>query len=260
MIFRRWGGGSTTGWNFSENSSVLVSSPIPMIVRICNILDNHNNRIILSPTHPTTIFTIVVLHLSKISIITTRKDLIFNGFGSKGRPVDGMYQTCWVHQVQPWGHDCPLHKPPPQPLSTKQPPAQPSRGLASTFFWKYEGLEKWPQRPWTSVCLTIELQSKCKLLPSLKRTSISPENDLIADSCEAQHKRIFKHQIVIWHLTLVLVESAKCKHWTGSAGIGGTKSAPQISENWWRGRAFAVSLVLSICEFSGLGRNLHDLR
>ena len=61
-----------------------------------------------------------------------------------------------------------------------------------------------------------------------------------------------------WHL--VLVESAKCKHWTGSAGIGGTKSAPQISENWWRGRAFAVSLVLSFCEFSGLGRNLHDLR
>ena len=199
--FPKMRGGSKAVWDFSENSSVLVPSPIPVIVTICNILGNHNNRIILSPTHPTTICKIVVLHLSKISIITTRKDLIFNGFGSKGRLVDGMYQTCWVHQVQPWGHDCPLHKPPPQPLSTKQPPAQPSRGLASTFFWKYEGLEKWPQRPWTSVCLTIKLQSKCKLLPSLKRTSISPENDLIADSCEAQHKRISKHQIVIWHLT-----------------------------------------------------------
>ena len=100
--------------------------------------------------------------------------------------------------VSPW---LPPSQPPPQPLSTKQPPAQPSRGLASTFFWKYEALEKWPQRPWTSVCLTIKLQSKCKLLPSLKRTSISPENDLIADSCEAQLKRISKHQIVIWHLT-----------------------------------------------------------
>ena len=30
MIFRKWGeGGSTAVWNFSENSSVLVASPVP---------------------------------------------------------------------------------------------------------------------------------------------------------------------------------------------------------------------------------------
>ena len=94
---------------------------------------------------------------------------------------------------------------PPSQASSSTPlnqttPCPTIQGLGLDLFPEIWGLGKVTTAP-VDLCLTIKLQSKCKLLPSLKRTSISPENDLIADSCEAQHKRISKHQIVIWHLT-----------------------------------------------------------
>ena len=134
----------------------IVTHP-SVIEPICNILDSHNDRIILSPTHPTTICTIVVLHLSKISIITTRKDLIFNGFGSKGRLVDGMYQTCWVHQVQPWAHDCPLHNlllNPSQPNNPlpNHPGAWPRPFSGNMRAWKSDHSARGPLSVWRSNC------------------------------------------------------------------------------------------------------------